>query len=106
METIEILAGLRELGIRLAAADGELVLSGRTERLTPAFVAEIRAKKALLLDLLRRDAPGASDANAIRPRGAAEREGPRPCRSRSSDCGSSTSSSTTAPPTCWPTRCA
>ncbi|WP_186062490.1 non-ribosomal peptide synthetase [Burkholderia gladioli] len=77
METIEILAGLRELGIRLAAADGELVLSGRTERLTPAFVAEIRAKKALLLDLLRHDAPGASDANAIRPRGAAEREGPQ-----------------------------
>lgn len=58
MTAPEVLQALREQGIVAAIADGELVLRGKTRRLTPEMLAEVRTRKAELLALLR-DTPSA-----------------------------------------------
>src|SRR4051812_31059472 len=52
MNVLDILERLRALSVHIAADGGELVLSGPTERIAPALLAQLRARKAELLDLL------------------------------------------------------
>ena len=63
MTTREFLRQLRDLGIQLWDDDGYLGYRGPDEALTPAILAQLKARKTAILQFLQ----GAEDASQLEP---------------------------------------
>ncbi len=70
MSPPELLAGLRERGVRVALEEGEMKLRGPSHALTPKVLAAARAHKPALRELLLLEAASMGEAQVLGPSSA------------------------------------